>query len=373
MARELEELCEEWREAPFLCLDTEFVRTRTFFARLGLIQVNDGQRVLLLDTVALRDLEPFADLLAELDADVVLHSCGEDMGIFAHRLGVLPERVFDTQIVASLVGLGFSVSYQALVDVLLGEHVSKGETRSDWTARPLSSAQLRYAAADVEYLPAIYRLLLGELRERGRESWAREELDALVDPVRYAVEPEEGWRRIKGGSGLDRRAKGALRELCTWRDREAMRRDLARNFVVRDSSLLELARRRPTKASDLRGIRDLNASQCRRYGHVFLETLERVEGFTPEKLPPETPRGAKIPRQKELVRALQEQVARVGEELEIAPEILCQRRVLEALTRRVLGEQCDELPDELLGWRAEVIGGPMLEALKAHRSGVKLA
>ncbi|MDX1390671.1 MAG: ribonuclease D, partial [Acidobacteriota bacterium] len=199
--RDFQDLCRRWRDAPFLCLDTEFVRTRTFFARLGLVQVNDDSETVLLDAVALTDRGPLRDLLAGYERDVVLHSCGEDLGIFAHELGLVPKRVFDTQIVASLLGLGFSLSYQALVQKLLGEDVIKGETRSDWTARPLRQAQLRYAASDVEHLPAVYRRLSARLDETGRREWAREELAQLSDIDRYRIEPRDGWRRVRGAGG----------------------------------------------------------------------------------------------------------------------------------------------------------------------------
>jgi ribonuclease D len=371
-------LCDVWRSAPYLCLDTEFVRTRTFYARLGLIQVNDGREVSLVDTVALSDLTPFGELLGALDVDVVLHSCSEDLGIFVHELGVLPSRVFDTQIVSALVGLGFSRSYQGLIEEVLEIHLSKGETRSNWTARPLSESQVRYAAADVEYLPDLYEFLVDRLHAEGREEWAREELAPLSDVTRHHVEPSEAWRRVKGGSGLDPRGRALLRELCAWRDREAIDRDLARNFVMREASLVDLARRHPTRERDLYTIRDLKPGERRRYGAEILEMIERVRKLHESELPPRPARRPRVPRQKEVIRALQKEAAKIAEALGVAPEILTKKKVLEALVRRVLSEGRDDLPDELEGWRAEVVGRPLLELLLehrsgAHRSGVKLA
>lgn len=366
-------LCDTWRTVPFLCLDTEFVRTRTFYARLGLIQVNDGRRVSLLDTIALADLTPFAELLAALDVDVVLHSCSEDLGVFAHELGVLPRRIFDTQIVSSLVGLGFSRSYQGLVEEVLGIQLSKGETRSDWTARPLSESQVRYAAADVAHLPDLYEFLVGRLRAVGREEWAREDLAPLSDVSRQHIEPSQAWKRVKGGAGLDRRGQAVLRELCTWRDREAIGRDLARNFVVRETSLVDVARRRPAKQRDLYAIRDLKPAQRRRYAAEILEIVERVQEVREADLPARPSRRPRIARQKEVIRVLQTKAAQIAKDLGVAPEVLTRKRVIEDLVGRVLTEGRDDLPCELEGWRAEVVGRPLLELLVAHRSGVKLA
>ncbi len=279
--RELEEACRRWRSCEMLALDTEFVRTRTFYAHLGLIQVFDGTQIVLVDTVAIQDLEPFGRLLAEMEGAAILHSCSEDLGIFLNLFDVLPRRLFDTQVAAGLVGHGYSVGYQALVQKLLGIAVPKGETRSDWLARPLSPAQLRYAAEDVAHLPEIWRILSDQIRELGREEWVEEEFSRLVEPQRYRVEEEDAFRRIKGMGTLDARGLAALQGLAAWREREAKRRDLARNFVVRETSLLEIARRRPSSEAELQKIRDLRPDQRRRYGREILRILKEA----PDELP----------------------------------------------------------------------------------------
>lgn len=361
--RALDEICRRWRDVEMLALDTEFVRTRTFFAHLGLIQVFDGTEIVLIDTVALPDLEPFGRLLDEMEGVAILHSCSEDLGIFLHRFGVLPRRLFDTQVAASLAGHGYSVGYQALVQKLLGLVVPKGETRSDWLARPLSPAQLRYAADDVHYLPEIWQILSDEVRSLGREDWVNEEFAKLLDAERYRVEEDEAYMRIKGAGSLDRRGLAVLRSLAAWREKEAKRRDLARNFVVRETSLLEVAKRHPRKEADLRKIPDLRPDQGRRYGRQLLSIVAEASD---EGLPPDAgvkPRGRRVRDLRERVRKLQELVSGIANELGIPAETLAQRRLLEELTLTVVADKETDLPPELCGWRRAVIGEPLLRAL----------
>lgn len=371
-ASELEVLCRRWLFEPVLALDTEFVRTRTFFARLGLIQVSDGRGVYLLDAIAL-DLGPLQELFDRRSEVTVLHSCSEDLGIFTVVFGLLPRRVFDTQIAAALVGYGFSRSYQSLVEEILGIHLVKEETRSNWMARPLTSEQLRYAAGDVLHLPAVYGRLQEELVSRGRESWAEEEFARLGSLERYLVEPQDAYRRIKGGGTLDRRSLAILRELAAWRERQARKRDLARNFVIPDRSLVEIARRQPGRWKDLDAIRDLQPGAKRRYGERLLEIVAAAQELPTADLPAVQPRSRRVRGQKEILRALQEMVAETAAESGVAQEVLAQRRVLEDLLRRILVDGKRDLPPELEGWRENVIGRRLLQALEGHRSGLKLA
>jgi ribonuclease D len=346
-----------------LGLDTEFVRTRTYYARLGLIQIADASGVWLVDAVALPSLEPLATVLGGASVERVLHSCGEDLGAFLHQFGALPPSIFDTQIAAALVGLGFSLSYQALVEQVLGVRLAKEETRSDWTARPLTDAQLEYAGRDVAYLLPLHAHLLDLLRRRGRESWAREEFARLLDPARYEVEPAEAYLRIKGAGSLDRRGLGVLQVLSAWREEEARRNDLARPFVVRDETLLELARRRPRKPADLNEVVTLQQRERRRYGRALLDAIERGRRMSERELPRLFPRAPRVERASELVKGLQALVADRARELGVAPEVLAHKRMLERLVREVAGHGSRELPPELEGWRREVVGLPALSFL----------
>jgi ribonuclease D len=269
-------------------------------------------------------------------------------------------------VAAALVGFGFSLSYQALVGQVLGVSLAKEETRSDWTARPLSEAQLEYAARDVAYLLPLHAYLLERLRELGRESWAREEFARLLDPSRYEVAPAEAFQRVKGAGGLDRRGLAVLQSVCHWREEEARRSDLARPFVVRDEVLIELARRRPRRFRDLEDIAALPARERRRYGRDLVEAVDHALRLPERELPRSLPRAPRVERASELVKGLQALVAERARELGVAPEVLAHKRMLERLVREVAGRGVRELPPELEGWRREVVGLPALSYLESE-------
>ncbi len=356
----------DWSEEPCLGLDTEFVRTRTFYARLGLVQIASSSGVYLLDTVAVEDISSLDGVLQVPTTERILHSCGEDLGIFIQCFGHLPKSVFDTQIAAALVGLGFSLSYQNLVERELGVRLEKEETRSNWTRRPLSSAQLEYAAKDVEHLLALHDLLSERLSELGRDAWAAEEFGRLLEPERYSVEPADAWRRVKGAGTLDSKGLATLQLLAEWREEEAKRRDLARPFVVRDRALMALAQRRPQRMDQLRQVSELEAPDRRRHARALLDRIEAASRIAVGDLPRRERRPPRVPGMTDLVKGLQELVAGIGKDMAVAPELLAQRRVLVRLVQDYLGLRSRELPKELLGWRREVVGLPCLSYLDSH-------
>ena len=225
-----------------IALDTEFVFERTFRPRLGLIQIAAGGEIALVDAVRIADLSPLAALLQAASGRKVLHSGSGDVPILRRATGAAPRPLFDTQIAAAFAGLGPSLSYAALIRELFAVELPKHETRTDWLRRPLSPAQLRYAAEDVEQLGAAAAELERRLLDLGRLEWALEDSAALADLEADAALPAEAWRRVKGLERLPPRGRAVARALAAWRDREADRLDLARSFLMRDETLLALAR-----------------------------------------------------------------------------------------------------------------------------------
>jgi len=359
----LADVCRRWAEAPVLGLDTEFVRTNTFFHRLGLIQVSDGRESWLVDPLAARDLSPLAAVFRSPGVKM-LHSASEDMEVFYRALGVLPEPLFDTQIAGALAGAGAFLSYQKIVAAYLGVELAKEETRTDWIARPLSAAQLAYAAEDVAFLGPLYERLTGDLESQGRLAWAFEDSAALLDTSRFAEEPDIAYLRVKGAGRLDRRQLAALRILAAWRDGEARRRDLPRSFVLKDDLLLALATRRPQLPRDLQKLPSFDPRQAARDGATWLQLLEQAEGVPEPELPPRLTGKPFSPAVRELENRLRERVRVKAEELNVPPEVLAPRRTLDALMRLTVGKDDPRLPRELQGWRREVIGEDLLrEAL----------
>jgi ribonuclease D len=359
----LAEVARGWAEAPLLGLDTEFIRTNTFFHRLGLIQVSDGRTSWLVDPLAARDLSPLVSVFRAPGVKI-LHSASEDMEVFYRALDVVPEPLFDTQIAGALAGAGAFLSYQKLVAAYLGVELAKEETRTDWLARPLSPAQLAYAAEDVAYLIPLYEKLTAELGELGRLSWPFEDSAALLDTSRFAEDSEAAYLRVKGAGRLDRRQLAALQALAAWRDREARRRDLPRSFVLKDDLLLALATRRPKNERELQRLPSLDARQAARDGAVWLQLLEEAAVRPDEELPPRITGKPLSPAIRDLENRLRDRVREKAAALNVPPEILAPRRTLDALMRLTVGKPDPRLPRELQGWRREVIGEDLLrEAL----------
>jgi ribonuclease D len=354
----------DWTAAPVLGLDTEFVRTNTFYHRLGLIQVADAGGSWLVDPLAARDLSPLAEVFGSPGVKVI-HSASEDIEVFHRNLGALPGPLFDTQIAGAFAGAGAFLSYQKLVAAYLGVELAKEETRTDWMARPLSPGQLAYAAEDVAFLLPLYERLVAELEAQGRLAWVFEDSAALLDTSRFQEDDEGAYLRIKGAGRLDRRQLGALRILAAWRDREARRRDLPRNFVLKEALLLDLATRRPKLPRDLQKLPSFDPRQGARDAAAWLQLLEQAEELPEPELPPRIAGKPFSPAQRELENRLRDRVRERAAELNVPPEVLAPRRTLDALLRLNQGNPEPRLPRELGGWRREVIGEDLLREARA--------
>lgn len=354
-----------WRQAPAIGIDSEFVRERTFYPRLGLLQVSDGAHSTLLDPVALVDLEPLRAVLADPTVVKVAHSPSEDMEVLFHRFGEFPAALFDTQLAAALVGHEAAMSYQRLVRELLGIELAKGETRTDWLRRPLSPAQVEYAAQDVELLLPLYRQLRPQLEESGRLAWLLEEAQRLREPGRFLPPPEDAYLRLGGLGSLDRRQLAALRALAAWRERQARERDLPRNFVLKEAAMVTLARRQPQSLADLAGVPELPPKQIERYGETLLRLIREARQLRPEEMPAPRPKGARDERGRELVDRLVEAVRQRAEAIGVTPTLLASRRDL----KQLLTCPAEELPPPALaGWRWEQIGNDLAPLLAEARS-----
>ena len=234
-----------------MALDTEFVRESTFRAKLGLVQVAVADEVALVDAVRIQDLSPLAAVVGRADSRKILHSCSEDLPILRRATGVPLTPLFDTQIAAAFAGLGPALSYGALILALFDVPLAKGETRTDWLRRPLSPEQLRYAADDVDYLPEAAAELERRLMALGRLDWALEDSAALAAADTDGPAPADAWRKVKGLDRCSASVQAVARELAAWREREASRLDVARPFLLRDETLLALARRRDVSMQDV--------------------------------------------------------------------------------------------------------------------------
>ena len=252
---ELDDYCKYAKKFPFIAIDTEFLRERTYYAILCLIQLavpdSGDESAVLVDPIAGNlDLAPLFELLVDKGIVKVLHAGRQDLEIFHQLGGVLPNPLFDTQVAAMVCGFGEQVGYEKLVQSVAGGHLDKSARISDWTIRPLSRAQMKYAISDVTHLRKIYRRFSDELKKTGRTAWLEEEMAILLDPETYRTDPREAWKKIKSKS-QNRDFLAILRELAALREVEAMRRDKPKPFVIKDEALLEIAATRPETLEQL--------------------------------------------------------------------------------------------------------------------------
>jgi ribonuclease D len=356
--RELEELVRALEPAEVLAVDTEFMRERTYYAKLCLVQVASDDVVAAVDPLAVDDLGPLWELLLDGSRLKVLHAGEQDLEIFFRLTGDVPGPVFDTQVAAALASFPLQVGYGALVRELLGVELDKMDSYSDWSRRPLSEMQVEYAMNDVRHLTEVYRHLEARLAETGRRDWLDEDFAALADPESYRVVPEETWRRVKRRARLGRRELGILKHLAAWREREAMRIDVPRNRIGNDEALVQIAAKKPDTLEEVRAVRGLGDRTAKRSAGAIIEAV-RAGLAMPESELPVLERRPRARMDVDAVTDLMSAVVRTrAREYGIAVPVLASRKEMESLAR---GDREDSAL--LKGWRRSHVGEELLELL----------
>ncbi len=322
-----------------LYLDTEFVRERTFFPQLALVQINTGSRIMLVDAPSLDTLDQVRDLI--YSRSIVLHACSEDLGALSCFFGALPPLIQDTQIGAALCGYDLQASYQKLVALLFGKTLDKSETRTNWLQRPLNSAQFRYAVQDVVYLPEIHQILDEKLAQLGRRDWWQEENERILHAAAGSVAPENLWRQVSGAGSVHGYELASLQQLAIWRDQLARERDLPRGFILSDDQMVALVRRGVRARHELSAL-GLHKAFVNRDGDAVLALLDAARDMEPPEPLPGPPSPARRAWMKQVKKAVAQRAAMLG----VDPAILMRRRWLEAMASAP-----GTLPDPLKGWR----------------------
>ncbi|MBA1201451.1 ribonuclease D [Pseudomonas capeferrum] len=359
--RSLAEHCQDWRALPYVALDTEFMRVDTFYPKAGLVQVGDGSRAFLIDPLLITDWQPLAALLEDTAVVKVVHACSEDLEVLSRLTGKLPQPLFDTQLAAGYLNIGFSMGYSRLVQDVLGIELPKGETRSDWLQRPLSDTQVSYAAEDAVHLAELF----GSLRQRlsdEKYAWVLEDGAELVAQLRREIDPLSLYREVKLAWKLSRQQLAVLRELCAWREREARARDLPRNRVLREHALWPMAKTQPDNLSALARIDDMHPRTIRQDGEFLLDLIKRAASLPAEQWPPALPEPLPIDAAG-ILKQLRTIGQAEGERLGIAPELMLRKKTLEALLKSGYPNGPYQLPDSLRGWRRERMGQALLDNL----------
>jgi len=328
-----------------LGIDTEFMRERTYFAQLCLLQIATTDQLYCVDPLVDVSQDAFwNELLAH---DWVVHSARQDIEVVYQYARAMPASIFDTQIAAGLLGFPAQMGYAGLIKELFDVEMAKSHTRADWSKRPLREAYLQYAAEDVEYLLPAWEALGEQLESKGRMQWALEDSRLLLDPALYDISPEQALERLKGARNLHGRKRAAAARLAAWREVEAIKRDRPRQWIMRDTVLLDIAFRLPSSEKELAAIDNMPPKVVSRVGKELLGAVASSAGDDHDYEPPRPPDEA----QKALLKEMQARVAACAKDLGIAAETLASKRELSAI---IIGGNGNSRVFN--GWRAELIG-----------------
>ncbi|MBM7036555.1 ribonuclease D [Vibrio ulleungensis] len=354
---QLDQYIESALSASVVAIDTEFVRTRTYYAQLGLVQIFDGKQLALVDTVAIHDSSSLATLLAAPNVLKVLHACSEDIEVFQNDYGVMPTPMIDTQHMAAFLGEGISMGFAAAVSKYLGVELDKSESRADWTARPLSQKQLNYAAADVHYLLPLYHKLVDALSATPWTEAAKQEALLLAKKRSATRSDDVAYLDIKGAWQLNPSQLMTLKLLAKWRKQTGLKRNLALNFVFKEADLLTVAMHQLTSFAAMEK-QDIDQRSLQRYakviGQLVSESLQIPEAQHPERVE----RLMDKPGYKALFKQLKDAVKDAANKSQLPPEMIASKKQINQLINWHWKHNKDvnKTPDVMQYWRKSLIG-----------------
>lgn len=349
--------CHRLKDAEFITVDTEFMREKTFWPKLCLVQLAGPHEAALIDPLAPDiDLAPLFDLLATESILKVFHAARQDIEIFLHLSGTIPTPIFDTQVAAMVCGFGESVAYDTLVAKLTSARIDKSSRWADWSHRPLTEKQQNYALSDVTHLRNVYQKLMVKLTKTARTPWIKEEMAILSDPSTYQVDPEEAWRRLRPRTN-NRRFLGILKELAAWREHEARERDLPRGRILRDDCLADIAATAPVSVEALARCRGVGIGIAGgKLGPGILEAVKKGLSLPDEALPTPEEKPDFIPGLGPLTDLLKVLLKAKCEEYDVAQKLVANSQDIE----RIAADDAADIP-ALKGWRRDIFGAAALD------------
>ncbi len=362
----LQQVCEQAKKHAQIALDTEFVRTRTYYPHLGLIQLYDGEQLSLIDPLPIKQWQPFIELLSNTQIVKFLHAGSEDLEVFLNAFKTLPTPMVDTQILAAFTGRPLSCGFATLVAEYMQVELDKSEARTDWLARPLTEKQCVYAAADVFYLLPMAKRLVQETEEAGWTAAANNECLLLCQRRSETLAPELAYREITNAWQLRPRQLGCLQKLAEWRLRQARERDLAVNFVVREENLWQVARHMPTSLGELDSL-GLSGPEIRYHGKTLLALVAEANELDEAALPAPLSNLIDQPGYKKVFKDIKAAIVIVSEQSGLSSELLASRRQINQLLNwhwKLKG--ADSLPELISGWRGDLLAAPLQAILKDY-------
>lgn len=357
----LKNYCQQWQSLPFITLDTEFLRETTFYPIAGLLQLYDGQRPYLIDPLAINDWSALAELLTNKQVIKVLHACSEDLELLYQLSPIVVQPIFDTQLAAAFLGMGITLGYSSLVNQFLHTDISKEEKRSDWLQRPLSKEQEQYAAADVVYLADLYQRLLALLPMQ-KLTWLYQDTLELANNIATIPDSQKLYQESRQSWRLSSQQLAVLKALYAWRENEARSTNVARGRLLKDASLVAMAKFQPQTLEALTRIPNMHPRVIRKEGNKLLSLVKNAAKIPKEEWPPRLPKP--LPKGcGSLAKELKELTQQKAKELTICPELLWRKRVIECLLRSGLVSGEYQLPSSLQGWRRPVLAETLLPVL----------
>ncbi|KGQ46836.1 ribonuclease D [Gallibacterium anatis] len=360
---QLKQLCEQARHYSVVALDTEFERVRSYYAKLGLIQLYFGADVALIDPLTITDWQPFIALLADANVLKILHASGEDIEIFHQQFQQIPTPMLDTQIMANFLGFPQSAGFALLAQHYLQVELDKKASRTDWLKRPLSERQLNYAAADVYYLLPIYQKMAVAMATSEWKTAIQQECELFAQKRCRQTSPEKAYLDIGNAWRLNRKALNNLKFLAKWRFQEGIKRNIALNFIVSSEGLVQMAIHEPVHTAQLLDL-GLHPMEVKRYGKKLLLLLEQAKRVPPEQYPDLIENISERPHYKKYLNLLHKELKAMLQN-KVPLQLVASKKALHQFLKWYwLGQSKQKLPDLLCGWRA-VYGEKLLHSLKA--------
>ena len=356
--KKLQAFCADVANQDWLVLDTEFIREKTYYSNLCLIQIATDKRIACIDVLSIDDLFALERLIYSRAITKVFHSASQDLEIFFNLYGKIPTPVFDTQIAASALGYGEQVSYAYLASEICGTTLDKSLSRTAWDRRPLSDKEIQYATNDVKYLAEIYHHLKQELELNQRSGWVTDECRRLSTIDRYKINPDEAWKSIKGTGKLKSHQLGVLEQLSAWREEQAIKENKPRQWIVRDRSLRALAIEQPPNVAAFSSIEGLTRQQRTLYSNFLINCIDKAQRMPKRQWPKANQATPLSHGQNKLLKQAMQLIRNRAEELNVAPNFLATRGMVEKLIR---GQKA---PAVLCDWRRDIIGNDLVQLVK---------
>jgi len=368
------ELCEQLAKAPILAIDTEFVRTRTLYPKLGLLQVCDGETVALIDPITIDDLSPFWQLLTNGAIKKVLHACSEDLEVFLTQARCRPTNLIDSQVMMSFLGHGLSIGYAAMVKHFLGIELDKSDSRTNWTKRPLTDSQLTYARADVSYLFELFPKLEQALAQTPWQQAATDETELMIEKKFTPIDESQLYKSVKMSWRLNSQQLNNLKFLAQWRYQQAQQRDLPISFIAKDNTLYGIAKLAPKNVSAMAAIEGVDLLDVRHKGKAMLMVLKQAQQVDENMFPARIKRLDEYPGYKQTYKKVKNFITIFAQEHQQQVEnFASKKQINQFLTWHYqlngVATTCEKI-DILRDWRKTLFGEELLAHAKVNFSSL---